>query len=89
MSQQLHTVLKRQVVEAIEKGLEREGISQAELGRRMGCSAAHVSRLLRAHRTVRLTTLVRMARALKQRLQIDLVSGRRGRQARRRPRRRR
>jgi hypothetical protein len=75
MTKRKHTALKRQVAGLIERGMAREGITRAELGRRIGSNSAQVNRLLDpGHSSVRLVTLVKVARAVKQNLRIGLAS---------------
>jgi hypothetical protein len=74
MTKRMHTALKRQVAGLIERGMAREGITRAQLGRRIGSNAAQVNRLLDpGHTSVRLVTLVKVARAVKQNLRIGLA----------------
>jgi antitoxin HicB len=74
MTNRMHTTLKRQVAGLIERGMAREGITRAELGRRIGSSVAQVNRLLDpGHTSVRLVTLVKVARAVKQNVRIGLA----------------
>jgi antitoxin HicB len=74
MKKRMHTAVKRQVAGLIERGMAREGITRAELGRRIGSSVAQVNRVLDpGHTRVRLVTLVKAARAVKQNLRIGLA----------------
>ena len=58
-------VMKEQIIEAIEKELERKGMTQAELGELVGMKRHSVNAALRGtERTVSIQRLVNMAEAI-------------------------
>jgi transcriptional regulator with XRE-family HTH domain len=54
------------------KLMEQQGVSQAELARRIGCSRAYVTRVLRSNLNPTLETLTKLAIALGARVSLHL-----------------
>lgn len=52
-----------------------QGVSNAELARRMGTSAAYVSRLFRGNANLSVQTMVKLAQAVGAQLQVGLAYG--------------
>lgn len=65
------------VTEAVSQVLEAEGITQTELGRRMGRTRGFVSQLLTGGRNLTLRTIADLADALGRRVRLELVPRRR------------
>ncbi len=61
--------------EDLTHAMEREGVSRAELARRLGSTPAYVTKILRGNVNFTLATMVRLARALGAELQVQLVPG--------------
>jgi transcriptional regulator with XRE-family HTH domain len=59
--------------EEVARRLEEEGISRAELARRMGTSPAYVTKILRGDVNFTLATMSKLARSLGGRLEVRLV----------------
>ena len=72
MNGRAHAVaVKRLVAGAIENGMDREGMTRGELSRRSGATRAQVNRVLDpGNASIRLDTVVKVARAVNQNLQI-------------------
>lgn len=60
-------------VEAVERMMEKRGVSRAELARRMDSSPAYVTQMLKALFNPTLLTLAKMALALDARVELALV----------------
>lgn len=58
--------------EDLARVMEREGVSRAELARRLGATPAYVTKILRGNVNFTLATMVRLARALGAELQVQL-----------------
>ncbi len=56
--------LKEELFSMIEKTMEKDGISQAELARRMGAQRYNINKVMRGKFVVTLDFLVKMANAL-------------------------
>jgi transcriptional regulator with XRE-family HTH domain len=50
--------------EELVRRMERDGVSRAELARRLGCSPAHVTQILRGPSNFTLASMARIAQAL-------------------------
>jgi transcriptional regulator with XRE-family HTH domain len=50
--------------EELERRMEREGVSRAELARRIGCSPAYITKILRGSTNFTLESMARIAFAL-------------------------
>ena len=61
--------------EDLARVMERDGVSRAELARRLGSTPAYVTKILRGNVNFTLATMVRLARALGAELQVQLVPG--------------
>jgi transcriptional regulator with XRE-family HTH domain len=61
--------------EGLARVMEREGVSRAELARRLGATPAYVTKILRGNVNFTLATMVRLARALGAELQVQLTPG--------------
>lgn len=61
--------------EDLTHAMEREGVSRAELARRLGSTPAYVTKILRGNVNFTLATMVRLARALGADLQLQLTPG--------------
>jgi transcriptional regulator with XRE-family HTH domain len=61
--------------EDLARVMEREGVSRAELARRLGATPAYVTKILRGNVNFTLATMVRLARALGGELQVKLTPG--------------
>ena len=61
------------VTAAITAAMEEEGLSRAELARRMGCTRGNVTHLLSGDHPLTVRTLGRVARALGRDLQVYFV----------------
>ena len=74
MNGRAHAVaVKRQVAVAIEKGMDRAGMTRGQLARRSGATRAQVNRVLDPRNpSIRLDTVVKVASAVNQRVQISL-----------------
>ena len=59
--------------EEVARRLEAEGVSRAELARRMGTSPAYVTKILRGDVNFTLATMSKLARSLGSRLEVRLV----------------
>ena len=59
--------------EDLTRVMEREGVSRAELARRLGATPAYVTKILRGNVNFTLATMVRLARALGTELQVQLT----------------
>lgn len=81
-----------ELTEEVVRRMEAEGVSRAELARRLGTSPAYVTKLLRGNANLTLATMVRLARALESELHCHLKPaaragrGSRAQAARREPR---
>jgi transcriptional regulator with XRE-family HTH domain len=58
--------------EALARRMEEEGISRAELARRLGSSPAYVTKVLRGNVSFTLVTLVKLARAVGAEVRVGL-----------------
>jgi transcriptional regulator with XRE-family HTH domain len=58
--------------EALARRMEEEGVSRAELARRLGTSQAYVTKVLRGNVNFTLATLVKLARAVGREVRLDL-----------------
>jgi transcriptional regulator with XRE-family HTH domain len=58
--------------EALGRRMEEEGVSRAELARRLGTSQAYVTKVLRGNVNFTLATLVKLARAVGGEVRLDL-----------------
>ncbi|HVF60486.1 MAG TPA: helix-turn-helix transcriptional regulator [Thermoanaerobaculia bacterium] len=58
--------------EDLTRAMEREGVSRAELARRLGATPAYVTKILRGNVNFTLATMVRLARALGAELHVQL-----------------
>jgi transcriptional regulator with XRE-family HTH domain len=58
--------------EALARRMEEQGVSRAELARRIGTSQAYVTRVLRGNVNFTLATLVKLARAVGGEVRLDL-----------------
>lgn len=61
------------LTEEICERMEQEGISRAELARRLGTSPAYVTKILRGNANFTLASMVKLARALDAELAVGLV----------------
>ena len=61
--------------EGVVREMERQGLSRAELARRLGATPAYVTKILRGKGNFTLGTMVRLARALGAELSIGLNAG--------------
>lgn len=59
--------------EEVARRLEEEGVSRAELARRMGTSPAYVTKILRGDVNFTLATMSKLARSLGGRLEVRLA----------------
>ncbi len=66
--------LKVEVSEQIYEAMNQQGISNADLERRLGKSRAYVTKLLRGTTNFTLESLVRIGRALSNEVEINLVT---------------
>jgi transcriptional regulator with XRE-family HTH domain len=60
--------------EDVVREMERQGMSRAELARRLGATPAYVTKILRGKVNFTLATMVRLARALGGELQVQLTT---------------
>lgn len=60
--------------EEVARRLEEEGVSRAELARRMGTSPAYVTKILRGDVNFTLATMSKLARSLGSRLEVRLAA---------------
>ena len=66
--------VKRVLAWQVEKAMREQGISKAEMARRMGTSRAHLDRLLYPENDkVQLDTMQRAAEAVGRRVRLELV----------------
>src|SRR5688500_20369004 len=65
--------LKVEISEQIYLAMNQQGISNADLARRLGKSRAYVTKLLRGTTNCTLESLVRIGRALSNEVEINLV----------------
>ena len=66
--------VKRVLAWQVEKAMREQGISKAEMARRMGTSRAHLDRLLDPENDkVQLDTMQRAAEAVGRRVRLELV----------------
>ena len=70
-----------ELIREIETRMARQGVSRAELARRLGSSKAYVTKVLGGNINFTLATMARLAGALNADLQIGLAERRSGRQA--------
>jgi predicted XRE-type DNA-binding protein len=56
--------LKRELLAAIEQSMEKEGISQGEVGRRIGAQRYNVNKVMRGKFPVTLDFLLKMAESI-------------------------
>jgi hypothetical protein len=66
--------LKVEISERIFNAMNQQGVSNAELARRLGKSRPYVTKLLRGTTNFTLESLVRIGRALSCEVQLELVS---------------
>jgi ribosome-binding protein aMBF1 (putative translation factor) len=66
--------LKVEISERIYNAMKEQGVSNAELARRLGKSRAYVTKLLRGTTNFTLESLVRIGRALSCEVEIELLS---------------
>jgi len=66
--------LKVEISEQIYLAMNQQGISNADLARRLGKSRAYVTKLLRGNTNFTLESLVRIGRALSNEVEINLVT---------------
>lgn len=66
--------LKVEISEQIYQAMNQQGISNADLARRLGKSRAYVTKLLRGTTNFTLESLVRIGRALSHEVEINLVT---------------
>src|SRR5688500_18606190 len=66
--------LKVEISEQIYEAMNQQGISNADLARRLGKSRAYVTKLLRGTTNFTLESLVRIGRALSTEAEINLVT---------------
>lgn len=66
--------LKVEISEQIYQAMNQQGISNADLARRLGKSRAYVTKLLRGTTNFTLESLVRIGRALSNEVEINLVA---------------
>lgn len=64
--------LVQDFTEALARRMEEEGVSRAELARRLGTSQAYVTKVLRGNVNFTLATLVKLARAVGGEVKLDL-----------------
>jgi len=64
------------LTEQIAKAMHEEGITRADLARRLNVNPAAITRILRGDSSFRLRTLLAIADALGRRLKVDLVGSR-------------
>lgn len=62
----------RLIVDALIREREAQGLSQREVGRRMGCNQSTVSQMEAGQHDPRLSTLQRYARAVNVILELDI-----------------
>jgi transcriptional regulator with XRE-family HTH domain len=67
-------VLKLGFAEEVGRQMERQGVSRAELARRLGTSASYVTKILRTTANLTLESMARIALALDSRVSLGLVS---------------
>ena len=60
--------------EALARRMEEQGVSRAELARRLGTSQAYVTKVLRGNVNFTLATLVKLARAVEAEVRLDLCT---------------
>jgi transcriptional regulator with XRE-family HTH domain len=65
--------LKIEISEQIYNAMNQQGVSNAELARRLGKSRAYVTKLLRGTTNFTLESLVRIGRALSCEVEVDLL----------------
>jgi len=65
--------LKVEISERIYNAMKEQGVSNAELARRLGKSRAYVTKLLRGTTNFTLESLVKISRALSCEVEIDLL----------------
>jgi transcriptional regulator with XRE-family HTH domain len=75
-----------ELIREIEERMEQQGVSRAELARRLGTSKAYVTKVLGGNANFTLTTMARLAQALGGRIQVHIadpsaVKGREGRRS--------
>jgi transcriptional regulator with XRE-family HTH domain len=73
-------VAAHELIREIEARMARQGVSRAELARRLGSSKAYVTKVLGGNVNFTLATMARLADALDADLQIGLADRRSGRQ---------
>lgn len=66
--------LKVEISEQIYLAMNQQGISNADLARRLGKSRAYVTKLLRGNTNFTLESLIRIGRALSNEVEINLVT---------------
>jgi transcriptional regulator with XRE-family HTH domain len=66
--------LKVEISERIYNAMKEQGVSNAELARRLGKSRAYVTKLLRGTTNFTLESLVRIGRALSCEVEIELLT---------------
>ena len=66
--------LKVEISEQIYEAMNQQGISNADLARRLGKSRAYITKLLRGTTNFTLESLVRIGRALSNEVEINLVT---------------
>ena len=74
-------VAAHELIREIEARMARQGVSRAELARRLGSSKAYVTKVLGGNVNFTLATMARLADALDADLQIGLADRRSERQA--------
>ncbi|OPZ08232.1 MAG: helix-turn-helix protein [candidate division BRC1 bacterium ADurb.BinA292] len=62
--------IRYEVIDQVQRALEAEGLSQAELARRMGVSRAYVSKILNEQANFQMETIAKLAVALNREIHI-------------------
>ena len=74
---------KLDVSDLLYFGMEKQGINQAEMARRLGCTRAYVNRLLQGDVNCTIETMAKIAHALGLKLQVSMVTEKTAPQAKR------
>lgn len=69
----IHAGIMIEISEAVAGYMEDYSISRVELARRMGCSKAYITKLLRGSSNYTLETLIKLSLALGMKLRVELV----------------
>lgn len=66
------------VIDQVQRAMEAEGLSQADLAREMGVSRAYISKILNEKINLQMETIAKLAVALKRNIALRLIGKREG-----------